>query len=107
MRGPSAASGRMDLSLRASMGALLSAVGCASVALATPVALRAQQPPFPLSTRCYSCHNNLKTAKGQDVSIGWAWRASLMANSARDPYWQASVRRETLDPSSAASAIEN
>jgi hypothetical protein len=30
-----------------------------------------------------------------------------MANSARDPYWQASVRRETLDHASAASTIEN
>ena len=95
------------MSLRASVCALLSTVVWASVVLAPPVILRAQHPPFPPSTGCYSCHNNLKTAKGQDVSIGWAWRASLMANSARDPYWQASVRRETIDHASAASAIEN
>ncbi len=95
------------MSLRAPICALLSTVVWASVVLAPPVPLRAQQPPYPLSTRCYSCHNNLKTAKGQDVSIGWAWRASLMANAARDPYWQASVRRETIDHASAASAIEN
>ena len=25
------------------------------------------------------------------------WRSSIMANSSRDPYWQASVRRETID----------
>ena len=93
MRGPSAVAGRNGLSLRASVCALLSTVVWASVVLAPPVILRAQHPPFPPSTGCYSCHNNLKTAKGQDVSIGWAWRLSLMANSARDPYWQASVRR--------------
>jgi hypothetical protein len=31
------------------------------------------------------------------VSIGSMWRGTMMANSARDPYWQASVRRETID----------
>jgi hypothetical protein len=41
------------------------------------------------------------------VSIGVAWRASMMANSARDPYWQASVRRETLDHRPHADAIED
>ena len=30
---------------------------------------------------------------GEDISIGFAWRASMMANSSRDPYWQAGVRR--------------
>ena len=79
----------------------------ASVVIAAPLTLRAQQPPFPISNHCFGCHNNLKTAKGQDVSIGSPWRASIMANSARDPYWQASVRREALDHASAASAIEN
>jgi hypothetical protein len=95
------------LSLRVPICALLSAVVWASVTLALADSLQAQQPPFPLSTRCYSCHNNLKTAKGQDVSISAPWRASLMANAARDPYWQASVRRETIDHTPAAAAIEN
>ena len=31
-----------------------------------------------------------------------SWRASMMANSSRDPYWQAAVRRETIDHPSAA-----
>ena len=31
----------------------------------------------------------------------------MMANSARDPYWQASVRRETLDHPTQSSAIED
>jgi hypothetical protein len=49
---------------------------------------------FQTSDRCIACHNGLSTPSGQDVSIGFAWRASIMANSSREPYWQASVRRE-------------
>ena len=52
---------------------------------------------FSHSENCIACHNNLMTPAGEDVSIGAAWRATMMANSARDPYWQASVRREALD----------
>ena len=55
------------------------------------------QPQFHTSDRCVACHNGLLTPSGQDVSIGFDWRASIMANSSRDPYWQASVRRETID----------
>jgi hypothetical protein len=62
---------------------------------------------FRTSSRCMVCHNNLKTSTGEDVSIGFEWRASIMANSARDPYWQGSVRRETLDHPSASVAIQN
>ena len=93
--------------VRASMNVVLSMIVWASIGIALPVRLNAQQPPYPPSNHCFGCHNNLKTAKGQDVSIGSPWRASIMANSARDPYWQASVRREALDHASAASAIEN
>jgi mono/diheme cytochrome c family protein len=32
---------------------------------------------------------------GNDVSVDTFWRGSMMANAARDPYWQASVRIET------------
>jgi len=52
---------------------------------------------FLTSDRCVACHNGMKDAQGSDFSIGLDWRASLMANSSRDPYWHASVRRETLD----------
>jgi hypothetical protein len=71
--------------------------------------LRAQQPApaLPIASRCLLCHSNLKTASGKDVSIGTAWSTSLMANSARDPYWQGSVRRETIDHPSASAAIQN
>jgi len=65
-------------------------------------------PPrmFETSDQCIGCHNGLKTAAGQDVSIGSSWRASMMANAARDPYWQAAVRREMLDHPSAREAVE-
>ena len=44
-----------------------------------------------------ACHNTLSTSAGEDISFGTAWRASMMANSARDPYWHAAVRREIID----------
>lgn len=62
---------------------------------------------FLTSHDCVACHNGLTTPSGEDVSIGVSWRASMMANSARDPYWQASVRRETIDHPSAAREIED
>jgi hypothetical protein len=67
---------------------------------------RAAGPAFETSDRCLACHNGLHTSAGEDISIGFQWSASMMANSARDPYWQAGVRRETLDHPSAAQAIE-
>ena len=80
----------------------------ASLVCVSPLALFAQQDSvLPVSGRCVICHNNLKTAKGQDVSIGTAWSASIMANAARDPYWQGSVRRETLDHPAASAVIQN
>ena len=67
----------------------------------------APAPQFQTSDRCFACHNGLTTASGEDVSIGLDWRASIMANSARDPYWQASVRRETLDHPESQAKIED
>ena len=62
---------------------------------------------FTTSHECVACHNNLATASGEDVSLGTTWRSTMMANSARDPYWQASVRRETLDHPRHAAAIQD
>jgi hypothetical protein len=62
---------------------------------------------FAPSSECLACHNNLVTPSGEDVSIGASWRASIMANSARDPYVLASVRRETIDHAGRASDIED
>jgi hypothetical protein len=65
------------------------------------------QVKFQTSDRCVACHNGLTTPSGTDVSIGFDWRASIMANSSRDPYWQASVRRESIDHPESQSAIED
>lgn len=54
-----------------------------------------------------ACHNGLTTPSGEDISIGSDWRSSMMANAARDPYWQAAVRREVLDHPTAAGAIQH
>ena len=62
---------------------------------------------FQTSDRCVACHNGMKTEAGADYSIGLDWRASIMANSSRDPYWQGSVRRETIDHPMAAAEIQD
>jgi hypothetical protein len=62
---------------------------------------------FRTSDRCVACHNGLTTKDGEDISIGFQWRASIMANSSRDPYWQGSVRRESIDHPESKQAIED
>jgi hypothetical protein len=57
--------------------------------------------------QCMVCHERVTTKAGEDVSFGSLWRASIMANSARDPYWQAAVRREIADHAPAQVAIED
>lgn len=88
-------------------------VVCCAIALliaATPGSSRKPdrpEPRFQTSDRCMACHNGLATQSGQDVSIGFEWRASIMANSSRDPYWQGSVRRETIDHPESQAHIED
>src|SRR6202163_1677806 len=65
------------------------------------------KPAFHTSARCLACHNGLTAPSGKDVSIGFDWRSSIMANSARDPYWQASVRREAIDHPESKAVIED
>jgi hypothetical protein len=62
---------------------------------------------FLTSDNCMACHNGMSTPSGGDVSFGIDWRPTMMANSARDPYWQASVRRESREHAPATAAIEN
>ncbi len=64
-------------------------------------------PLFHTADRCAACHNGLTTPGGENASIGTDWQPSMMANSSRDPYWHAAVRRETMDHPSAAADIEN
>ncbi|PYS31230.1 MAG: hypothetical protein DMG11_02165, partial [Acidobacteria bacterium] len=62
---------------------------------------------FQTSDRCFACHNGLSTSAGEDISIGFSWRPTMMANSARDPYWQAGVRRESIDHAESKAMIED
>src|SRR5262245_16830127 len=73
-----------------------------------------QKPPrhqdlslFTHSENCVACHNTLMAPSGEDVSIGATWRSTMMANSARDPYWQAGVRREIMDHPTRSADIQN
>jgi len=81
-------------------------------AVAIGVGARAAEPPAPpsqfvTSAQCIACHANLTAPSGDDISIGFDWRATMMANSARDPYWHAAVRREVTDHPQAQAAIED
>src|SRR5512134_309527 len=62
---------------------------------------------FVPSSQCIACHAQLTAPTGEDISIGFDWRASMMANSALDPYWHAAVRREVTDHPAAQAAIED
>jgi hypothetical protein len=57
---------------------------------------------FAASGECHGCHgpdtvNNysMLTADGVDVNVSDDWRSTMMANSARDPFWRAKVSHET------------
>ena len=76
------------------------------VLMAAAVGPPADDDPFRTADRCIACHKGVAAEDGTDVSIGFDWRASMMANSARDPYFQAAVRREVMDHPEAAGEIE-
>lgn len=62
---------------------------------------------------CVNCHDTdpngvaLVDSDGNNVSPVNDWRASIMANSAKDPFWKAKVRHEILETPSLANEIEN
>lgn len=53
---------------------------------------------FSGSGNCAQCHVSnetvLRDSQGQDLTLATAWRSTIMANAARDPYWQAKVEVE-------------
>ncbi len=49
---------------------------------------------FSGSGNCATCHNGLTDPSGTDVSIETDWASTVMANSTRDPFWQAKVASE-------------
>ena len=97
----------LAIGLWASVFARASTGGGGSVTPATAHAALVPADLFTPADTCMVCHNDLTAANGENVSIGADWRASMMANSSRDPYWQAAVRRELMDFPKAAEAIED
>jgi hypothetical protein len=62
---------------------------------------------FTAAGVCAGCHSNMTDESGADVSIDRMWRATMMANAARDPYWTASVQAEVLDAPELRQVIED
>ena len=91
----------------AALAAAVAVVAAIGAAAARAEKKKTPSVEFRTSDRCVACHNGLLTASGDDVSIGFDWRASMMANSSRDPYWQGSVRRESIDHPESKAAIED
>lgn len=54
----------------------------------------ARSPLFSTSGDCAVCHTSLTDSAGNDVSIDSHWRSTMMANSAKDPYFLAKVTSE-------------
>ena len=70
-----------------------------------PVPPTARNEVFATGDGCAMCHSAslhstaMRSATGEDVSPHALWRASVMANSFRDPFWRAQVAREVAaDP---------
>lgn len=63
-------------------------------------------PRFESAVVCYTCHSNL-TADARNVAPYTLWLGTMMANSARDPYWKAKVRQETVLNPNAVAVIED
>ncbi|MGK0364380.1 MAG: cytochrome c553 [Saprospiraceae bacterium] len=57
---------------------------------------------FPKSTACEGCHGfdeaefAYVTQYGEEVNVFDDWQATMMANSAKDPFWRAKVSHEVL-----------
>jgi hypothetical protein len=61
---------------------------------------------FAGSGDCAACHSQLTDAGGNDVSMDSDWRSTMMANAARDPFWQAKLASETIRHPALKSVIE-
>jgi hypothetical protein len=88
------------------VSALIGVVGWGYLANAAVPAMPVNHLLFATSSHCIACHSDIHTPGGEDISIGWQWRATMMANASRDPYWHAGIRREVMDHPAAQSAIE-
>lgn len=66
-----------------------------------------QSADFVGSGNCASCHSTMQDAANHDVSIDTHWRSTMMANSAKDPLWQAKVESEVTRNPHLKSVIED
>ena len=62
---------------------------------------------FVGSGNCAVCHSELSDEAGNDVSNDSHWRSAMMANSAKDPFWQAKVSSEVARNSTLKAVIED
>lgn len=51
---------------------------------------------FAASGECLQCHNSQVNNLNEPIGIIDDWRSSMMAHSAKDPFWRAKVSHETL-----------
>ncbi len=56
---------------------------------------------------CAGCHDGIRDAAGNDVSLRRDWAPTMMANSARDPFWRAKVQSELTRTPALAAAISD
>ncbi|MDX9750539.1 MAG: multiheme c-type cytochrome [Flavobacteriales bacterium] len=67
---------------------------------------------FTTAGRCEGCHGHDPAgiasidADGNDINVVDDWRSTMMANSARDPFWRAKVSHEVLVNPAHQEAIE-
>ncbi|MCA9661927.1 MAG: hypothetical protein KC486_26550, partial [Myxococcales bacterium] len=77
-----------------------------------PALTSANDGHFATSLVCSQCHSNeasataMRDAEGRAIAPYDLWQGSMMANSARDPFWWAMVAAETATFPSAKAAIE-
>lgn len=62
---------------------------------------------FSGSGNCALCHSSLRDDAGNDVSIDAHWSSTMMANSAKDPLWQAKVSSEIARNPDLSKVIED
>ncbi len=65
-----------------------------------------QTADFAGSGVCAFCHSGLRDSGGNDVSIDAHWRSTMMANSGKDPLWQAKISSEVHRNPALKSVIE-
>lgn len=70
-------------------------------------------PYFVTSGRCAGCHGYdslgmaMVDAEGNSVNVADDWRSTMMANSARDPFFRAKMEHESLLNPAHAEALQN